>query len=792
MTDPNNLGTNTPKIGNTSILEILDIAGLFYSVKNKNLEYLKVSSKFCEVFDLEDGFVTDFDVFIPEIAFELNHEDSLTVTSAQPSEKDRILIGKNGREMVVNVSRSVVDSDGDSLLVTIYKDITEKTQAKQFEAYKHLLTESEIFEKILNRFTSIIFNSNDRREIFEGVGNLIIDVLKLEDISIFLVDEKNQVLNQILVIEKGQKIKYSEEGDLYKSFSLSKGITGKAARQKESIILDNVSLDPDYVSDSIKARSEIAVPIIYKNKVLGVLDSESTHLAHYDDRIKRLLEGVASLLAIKINELKNFRKLQARNVELNSLIRSNPTSIAMLDTNANYIDVSQKWLNQFVVEGKNIIGLNHFKENPNLPIRWRKKIEKALAGEPQSIFEESIRRKNGKVEFFTATINPWYTEENKIGGVILIADNVTEQKEKEVKLLQSSVELKEAKKMGKLFSWEVDLTKGVFQWETNDRASTSNDADAGLSLDVVFENIDEEYHADFNLAIENALKDNSTFSIIHPYTIDGTKYWFHNRGRVEFDGDDTHKVLGTAQDITDQIDAEQAYKKQNIELKKTNRELDQFVYKTAHDLRAPLTNLIGLIGLMRAEDNKELLNSYFDLQEKSIEKLDKFIKQITTHTKNARLEVLAQEINIKSLINDVLKEHYFVENSDKISKIVNVPKDFIFTSDLERLRGILNNLISNAIKFCDLKKDNPNIEITVSAINSKIHICVKDNGVGIATDQKAKVFDMFHRAHKSADGSGLGLYIVKESLNRLNGQVILNSNEGEFTQIDLFLPDLSQ
>ena len=94
-----------------------------------------------------------------------------------------------------------------------------------------------------------------------------------------------------------------------------------------------------------------------------------------------------------------------------------------------------------------------------------------------------------------------------------------------------------------------------------------------------------------------------------------------------------------------------------------NNELDQFVYKTVHDLRAPLTNLMGLLGLMRRETDRNILSSYFDLQEKSIERLDTFVQKITTYTKNRRLPISNQPLDLKTLIDNVLNDHNFITNS---------------------------------------------------------------------------------------------------------------------------------
>ena len=97
--------------------------------------------------------------------------------------------------------------------------------------------------------------------------------------------------------------------------------------------------------------------------------------------------------------------------------------------------------------------------------------------------------------------------------------------------------------------------------------------------------------------------------------------------------------------------------------------------------------------------------------------------------------------------------------------------------------------ISNSIKFTDLNKDNPNLEICVSNQKGLIRIKVRDNGLGIAKDLQPKVYEMFYRAHKKADGAGIGLYIVNETVKKLNGSIHLSSEEGEYTEVNIFIPN---
>ena len=338
-------------------------------------------------------------------------------------------------------------------------------------------------------------------------------------------------MKQTVIVERGQEIQFNAHGGSFITVPLNKGITGRCATTKKTILVHDVSFDPDYVSDQIECKSEIAVPIVYKDRVIGVIDSESTQPNRYNDKIKRTLEGVSSLLAIKLNELENYRKLTSKNAELESLVKENPMAIAMLDLDYNYLKVSQKWIDHFVKDkSKSIIGLNHFGLNPNIPLRWKKMIERAFKGESLELQKESYERKNGEVSIYSAKVNPWFASEGKIGGVILMVDDVTEQVQTKLKLSQSSEELQQARRYGKLFSWEFVLETGVFKWSGADLHIPTFKSDTEYSLDKVFGFIDSEYHADFNKVLTNAMKNKQSYSFIHPFDINGTKYWLHNRG----------------------------------------------------------------------------------------------------------------------------------------------------------------------------------------------------------------------------------------------------------------------
>ena len=226
--------------------------------------------------------------------------------------------------------------------------------------------------------------------------------------------------------------------------------------------------------------------------------------------------------------------------------------------------------------------------------------------------------------------------------------------------------------------------------------------------------------------------------------------------------------------------------KQYDELLKSNKELDYFLYSTSHDLRAPLTTVLGLINI--AEDAKDdELNSYHGMMKSRIDRMDFFIRDIIDVVRNSRLPIRSESINLYKLVNEIKIELDNPMGLDTIYWNIDIPEDFYITSDAKRMNTILKNLISNAIKY-----KNPGREmciIDVSALNLKdgVSIEIYDNGIGIGKDHLELIFDMFHRATEKSQGAGLGLYIVNETIKKLRGNIDVESKKGEFTKFTLKL-----
>ncbi|MGB4972321.1 MAG: HAMP domain-containing sensor histidine kinase, partial [Cyclobacteriaceae bacterium] len=226
---------------------------------------------------------------------------------------------------------------------------------------------------------------------------------------------------------------------------------------------------------------------------------------------------------------------------------------------------------------------------------------------------------------------------------------------------------------------------------------------------------------------------------------------------------------------------------QNLELTKANEELDRFVYSASHDLRSPLSSIKGLVNVfgLDSEGKKEV---YLPKISDRISTMDKFIKEITDYSRNSRVQVSLEYVLLFPIVNEIISSTQYADNVDKIFFDIKIDDDFVIRSDEYRIKIILNNLITNAIKYSDFSKSKPSIEIRASKEEDVAIIQVIDNGIGIKTEFVDKIFNMFYRATEKSTGSGLGLYIVSESIRKLKGTIDVASELGKGSTFTLRLP----
>jgi PAS domain S-box-containing protein len=243
-------------------------------------------------------------------------------------------------------------------------------------------------------------------------------------------------------------------------------------------------------------------------------------------------------------------------------------------------------------------------------------------------------------------------------------------------------------------------------------------------------------------------------------------------------------------DVTSRMLAEQQIEQQNIDLRKANAELDRFVYSTSHDLRSPLTSVLGLVGFIEEETSESDTREHAAMIRERITRLDDFIRNILDYSRNNRTEVNPEELDLNALAQagiDSLKDMAVARG---ISFETAITQNHTFISDRQRLQIVLDNLVSNAIKYHRSEGEGRFVRIEGRTTANGLELKVCDNGIGITPAHLPRIFDMFYRVTGDMPGTGIGLYLVREILDKINGKVEVMSEINKGTSFILSIENL--
>lgn len=218
-----------------------------------------------------------------------------------------------------------------------------------------------------------------------------------------------------------------------------------------------------------------------------------------------------------------------------------------------------------------------------------------------------------------------------------------------------------------------------------------------------------------------------------------------------------------------------------------NNELDTFVYRTSHDLRGPIASLLGLFNVVKHEVHDSKALEFFEMYNNQIIRLNETIVALIDLTRIKEQNTVKETIDIEAIIQDNINSFTHLPHYHKISFNTNIKTKQSIVTDKSLIKTITQNMIENAIKYARVDVASF-IRIDVTTVNKQLVISVEDNGLGIDKEIHSKVFDMFFRGDTQAIGSGLGLYILKNAVEKLQGKIELTSDKGVGTTITVQIP----
>ncbi len=234
------------------------------------------------------------------------------------------------------------------------------------------------------------------------------------------------------------------------------------------------------------------------------------------------------------------------------------------------------------------------------------------------------------------------------------------------------------------------------------------------------------------------------------------------------------------------VTLEQKVEERTHQLKQAYVELDTFFYRSSHDFRRPITTFMGLaeVAGITVKDSKAL--ELFDKVRETAESLDKMIRKLQSISDVGAQELVLKEVLLKEMIDNILigfQDDLERKNIKVFKQLKNIRS---FDSYPALINVVLSNIIENAIHFAS--PIDPFIKIVVDDYADKLVIAVEDNGQGIPEDYHSRIYDMYFRANVSSKGNGLGLYIVKKAIEKLNASISFTTRNNAGTVFIVELP----
>jgi len=250
---------------------------------------------------------------------------------------------------------------------------------------------------------------------------------------------------------------------------------------------------------------------------------------------------------------------------------------------------------------------------------------------------------------------------------------------------------------------------------------------------------------------------------------------------------DEHDLRMCLQNALQRYSDQRELKVQNQRLEEVNAELEKFIYSASHDLRAPLTSIQGVLNLAHSEKDPNKTSEYLKMIETSTRKLDQFIQHIVHYYQNLKSGDLISTVKFRDLTDEIVRQCLSSHEQKGVKITLDVEDPDEIHVDENRLRVILTNLISNAIQFNNPEQPDPEVTVRMNRVDKRLVIHVEDNGIGIESDKLPIIFEMFHRSPGNSPGSGIGLYITRQTVQRMGGTISAISDPGKGSRFTVVL-----
>lgn len=224
------------------------------------------------------------------------------------------------------------------------------------------------------------------------------------------------------------------------------------------------------------------------------------------------------------------------------------------------------------------------------------------------------------------------------------------------------------------------------------------------------------------------------------------------------------------------------------QLQNKNKELDTFIYRASHDLKGPISRISGLSTLAKMAVPPDADQNFVELIEETANNMKVLISKLTQVHDLNNAQIRKDTVRIAELVASAHQMLHHLEREGNIKYSFDFPEDLEVVSDKDLLGIIIQNLFENALVFRKPRGVEHQIRIGITASDKVLTIKIYDTGIGIYPEQMDRIFEMFYKGANQSIGSGLGLYLVNMTVEKLHGSIDVQSKVHEYTEFIVTLP----
>lgn len=467
---------------------------------------------------------------------------------------------------------------------------------------------------------------------------------------------------------------------------------------------------------------------------------------------------------------------------LDSIIRHDQNAIAVFDKELRYVYISERYLTDYRLGDRDVIGRKHDEVLPDVPERWTEVYQRALGGAVEHGEEDPFPHADGSVDWLRWECRPWYASDGSVGGIVFYSEVITERREAAARLRRSQ----------RRYETFINATDDMaFLKDDELRYVMVNKANAdffGLAAGDVVGKTDADIMGPEEAAACRAsdLRCLETAGVIVTTELQGGRLYETRKFPVDL-GEGLLGVGGYVRDVTERqraeekvrdlaADLERRVEQRTAQLKAANDELESFAYSISHDLRAPLRALDGFSQIILQDYDAQLDatgKNYLQRIKGAANHMASLMDALLQLSRLTREEPVIQRVDVSALARDLIGE-LREEDPDRPVE-VRIQEGLHADADPEMLRVVLTNLLSNAWKFTS-RHETARIEVGRARTgdgDAAPAFYVKDDGAGFDPRYAHSLFGAFQRLHTADqfEGTGIGLATVRRIVHRHGGEV---------------------